>query len=1235
MSGFTGGIGYTPLSSGGSGGSSGNTFPVTVATTANISLTSAPTTIDGYTLVLNDTILVKNQTPDSGSGNPADGIYNFNGVGNPLTRNPQYTVWINFVGLTVLVGNGGQKNIPWASSAQPGGTIDVTNLLFLNASEGNFEATGGITKTGNNITLTTVAEVQNAFFNAVDGSGNLVAEQPFVGTPLVPTNTAILAGDTITTLADKTQGQFNAATNFPTANALMRYDANGNVTVNTIGIAHIEYDLTVEQVGGVVNITLPSNSPGFITIFQSDTTNYNVTITLPTVDSLPQDNDVSYSIFNLSVYSDIIVQNSETDQEGAPITYGWIGVYEEFQNDWEVYKFPTDAVNLTIQGNNFNGANQLVQLNGTAQLPSIDSSLTTIGALSLTNTALANNDAEGVAFGKVQGQINAIIAEVITPTVRTIAAGTTTTISTTDVIIQISGGSGATTLTLPSGTAISQFKEFQIIENSGNPVIIKNNTGTTINNLLPYWQVTEILQTAGTTAGVWIGNNVPTQKATSNTIFGALTIQAITSNTTLTSWGVCVEASTISTSINATLPPSSGAIPGIIRIIKVDSNESPIFTLTQGGNTINGNTTGGITLNTKGQYVDYQCDGSTDIKIISTNVTTDAEIYVQVSGNDTTAQPYNQFLPFATLQAAANSATLGDTINVGPNVSGYTDLTLDSASVLTVNFQGLNSQLGSLQITDEHGGGEEISINNALINSGLSIYSFRDSINTLIFNGCITNGILYDISGGTSGFQTGGNYTNVNVISDIRYFQAGFASQTTNIFDTFNSCIFGLDSTINMELYGNKMNVRFYNCYPLPDIFCSEGATTKQIVLNNHPNILTGDYLLMLNDSGGTINVPLLNNLLYVDTTKICPNFKTTINCDAGASCSILNAFDDSQIAKLYGGQSADILIDNDLNIHINVTTANIIQNYEIIALTTALALPLASSPVIYLSATAPQVVYLPDNSTAPHPGQMYSIYNQGTAAITIEDPNTTGAPFLLANLLPNTGMPITFVRNTANTAWEVNTPTTPIITLTGTQVFTFGGGDNGEFALNLVGNTTRINLQNTVGQPYTGQSLKIVNLPTSSGIAQIFLTSTGSLWSTIAVGSSLSVIYNGASFVPIATAPIPTSGSWTPADGSGASLTLTFDNNRYVSTGSTVQVQANILYPTTANTNSAMISGFPVGTTGGTTVVIPMDTNGTLEVYGGLSGTTLNIFNATTGVAVTNAQLSGLKVLINSGYIP
>lgn len=52
-----------------------------VATTANIDLSNPPSSIDGITLAVNDRILVKDQTTAS-----QNGIYVYNGTGNPLTR---------------------------------------------------------------------------------------------------------------------------------------------------------------------------------------------------------------------------------------------------------------------------------------------------------------------------------------------------------------------------------------------------------------------------------------------------------------------------------------------------------------------------------------------------------------------------------------------------------------------------------------------------------------------------------------------------------------------------------------------------------------------------------------------------------------------------------------------------------------------------------------------------------------------------------------------------------------------------------------------------------------------------------------------------------------------------------------------------------------------------------------------------------------------------------------------
>ena len=53
--------------------------------------------------------------------------------------------------------------------------------------------------------------------------------------------------------------------------------------------------------------------------------------------------------------------------------------------------------------------------------------------------------------------------------------------------------------------------------------------------------------------------------------------------------------------------------------------------------------------------------------------------------------------------------------------------------------------------------------------------------------------------------------------------------------------------------------------------------------------------------------------------------------------------------------------------------------------------------------------------------------------------------------------------------------------------------------------------------------------------------------------------------------------GTWTPTDGSGASLTLTLDNTAtYTKVGRLVHVQFIVSYPSNSNSNSAAIGSLP-----------------------------------------------------------
>ena len=110
--------------------------------------------------------------------------------------------------------------------------------------------------------------------------------------------------------------------------------------------------------------------------------------------------------------------------------------------------------------------------------------------------------------------------------------------------------------------------------------------------------------------------------------------------------------------------------------------------------------------------------------------------------------------------------------------------------------------------------------------------------------------------------------------------------------------------------------------------------------------------------------------------------------------------------------------------------------------------------------------------------------------------------------------------------------------------------------------------------------------------------------------------------------------GSWTPADASGASLSLTAAGT-YVRLGNIVFASCDVTYPATASGANAALSGLPyaakatynyaggIYTTSGTACVA--------AVPAGTSGIT--IYAAATGAARTNANMTGSVNIITLAY--
>jgi hypothetical protein len=112
--------------------------------------------------------------------------------------------------------------------------------------------------------------------------------------------------------------------------------------------------------------------------------------------------------------------------------------------------------------------------------------------------------------------------------------------------------------------------------------------------------------------------------------------------------------------------------------------------------------------------------------------------------------------------------------------------------------------------------------------------------------------------------------------------------------------------------------------------------------------------------------------------------------------------------------------------------------------------------------------------------------------------------------------------------------------------------------------------------------------------------------------------------------------GTWTPADGSGASLSLTVNNANYVKIGKLVVVTAYITYPATASGSTAVISGLPYTSNGVAVTSITSNSNLVVPINGdvGNGSTTITIVNAANVGAVTNANLSGKVLLFSLSYV-
>ena len=130
-----------------------------VGTLTSITL-SGLQTIDGYTTLSGDRVLVKNQGTTS-----QNGIYIASA--SAWTRAVDMDVWAEVPGAYTVLLNGSQANTGWVSTSADTGTINVTPITFVQFSgNGTYFAGTGLTLTSNTFSITNTGVTAGTYGNA-------------------------------------------------------------------------------------------------------------------------------------------------------------------------------------------------------------------------------------------------------------------------------------------------------------------------------------------------------------------------------------------------------------------------------------------------------------------------------------------------------------------------------------------------------------------------------------------------------------------------------------------------------------------------------------------------------------------------------------------------------------------------------------------------------------------------------------------------------------------------------------------------------------------------------------------------------------------------------------------------------------------------------------------------------------------------------------------------------------
>jgi hypothetical protein len=274
--------------------------PCAVATLTNITL-SGLQTIDGYTTLAGDRVLVKNQSTAANNG-----IYLASSTA--WTRSLDADAWQEFVSAITFIEYGTQAGGAWFCTAVPGGTLGVTALNWSQfTTSATYSAGTGLTLTGSVFSITPVGTA-NTYGSATqtpvfttNASGQVTAVTNTTITPAIGSITGL--GTNVATALGVNVGSAGA---FVVNGGVLGTPSSGTVT-NLTGTASI-------NINGTVGAT--TRNTGDFTTLSANT----VTSTTPVLSFNASNSIASFGSSTSGSFNQLVIQN-KSGTAGASTNY--------------------------------------------------------------------------------------------------------------------------------------------------------------------------------------------------------------------------------------------------------------------------------------------------------------------------------------------------------------------------------------------------------------------------------------------------------------------------------------------------------------------------------------------------------------------------------------------------------------------------------------------------------------------------------------------------------------------------------------------------------------------------------------------------------------------------------------------------------------------------------------------------------------------------------------------------